>query len=121
MTKLSKKRHFIAMFSILAIGAAFSFGIGQAKAGDDVTEDQIVRALTPAKPLALFLYMYIVRLGLLDGRAGLRFCLLHAWYQVADTSAAALSFGGIRALEPVVVHRDRITTQPQARSGNAAR
>jgi outer membrane protein OmpA-like peptidoglycan-associated protein len=53
MTKLSKNRHFIAMFSALAIGAAFSFGIGQAKAGDDVTEDQIVRALTPAKKAPL--------------------------------------------------------------------
>ena len=34
MTKLSNKRHFIAMLSVVAIGAAFSFGIGQAKAGD---------------------------------------------------------------------------------------
>jgi outer membrane protein OmpA-like peptidoglycan-associated protein len=53
MTKLSSKRHFIAMLSVLAIGAAFSFGIGQAKAGEDVTEDQIVRALTPAKKAPL--------------------------------------------------------------------
>jgi outer membrane protein OmpA-like peptidoglycan-associated protein len=53
MTKLSKKRHFIAMLSVVAIGAAFLFGIGQAKAGDDVTEDQIVRALTPAKKAPL--------------------------------------------------------------------
>ena len=36
----------------------------------------------PARPLALFLYMYLVRLGVLDGRVGLRFCLFHAWYQV---------------------------------------
>jgi glycosyltransferase involved in cell wall biosynthesis len=36
----------------------------------------------PARPLALFLYMYVLRLGFLDGRAGLRFCLFHAWYQV---------------------------------------
>ena len=35
----------------------------------------------PVKPLALFLYMYIFRLGALDGRAGLRFCLYHAWYE----------------------------------------
>src|ERR1700760_708055 len=53
MTKLSKQRQFIAMLSVLAMGAAFSFGIGQAKAGDDVTEDQIVRALTPAKKAPL--------------------------------------------------------------------
>jgi len=35
----------------------------------------------PAKPAALFFYMYVVRLGLLDRRAGLRFCLLHAWHE----------------------------------------
>jgi glycosyltransferase involved in cell wall biosynthesis len=35
----------------------------------------------PARPAALFVYMYIVRLGLLDGLAGLRFCFFHAWYE----------------------------------------
>jgi len=35
----------------------------------------------PAKPAALFIYMYVFRLGLLDGRAGLRFCFYHAWHQ----------------------------------------
>jgi outer membrane protein OmpA-like peptidoglycan-associated protein len=34
---------------MLAIGAALSFGMGKAIAADDVTEDQIVRALAPAK------------------------------------------------------------------------
>jgi outer membrane protein OmpA-like peptidoglycan-associated protein len=53
MTKLSNKRHFIALLSVLAIGTAFSFGIGQARAGENVTEDQIVRALTPAKKAPL--------------------------------------------------------------------
>jgi glycosyltransferase involved in cell wall biosynthesis len=48
----------------------------------------------PARPAALFGYMYIVRLGLLDGRAGLHFCFFHAWYEVcvnalqASTAAA---------------------------------
>jgi len=37
----------------------------------------------PAKPAALFLYMYIVRMGLLDGLVGLRFCLYHAWYEAS--------------------------------------
>jgi hypothetical protein len=41
----------------------------------------------PAKPVALFLYMYVIRLGLLDGRPGLRFCFYHAWY---EASVAAL-------------------------------
>lgn len=30
----------------------------------------------PAKPVLWFLYLYLARLGFLDGRAGLRFCLL---------------------------------------------
>jgi hypothetical protein len=41
----------------------------------------------PAKPAAVFLYMYIVRLGFLDGMAGLRFCFYHAWFEM---SVAAL-------------------------------
>jgi outer membrane protein OmpA-like peptidoglycan-associated protein len=39
-------RHVTAM---VAIGAALSFGMGAAFAADDVTEDQILRALTPTK------------------------------------------------------------------------
>jgi len=38
---------------MLAIGAALSFGMGKAAAADDVTEDQIVRALAPAKKAPL--------------------------------------------------------------------
>ncbi len=37
----------------------------------------------PAKAVALFLYMYFIRLGILDGRQGLRFCFYHAWYEVS--------------------------------------
>ena len=51
MTKLSGKRNFIAILSIVALGAALSFVITPARAGDDVSEDQIVQALTP-KPKA---------------------------------------------------------------------
>jgi glycosyltransferase involved in cell wall biosynthesis len=35
----------------------------------------------PAKPLALFAYMYIVRRGFLDGRAGLALCIFHAFQE----------------------------------------
>jgi len=38
-----------AMLAVVAMAAAFSVAAGQARAGDDVTEDQIVRALAPAK------------------------------------------------------------------------
>jgi glycosyltransferase involved in cell wall biosynthesis len=37
----------------------------------------------PAKPLVLFMYMYFVRLGLLDGLSGLRFCFYHACYEAS--------------------------------------
>jgi outer membrane protein OmpA-like peptidoglycan-associated protein len=37
------------MLSIVTIGAALSLGVARAVAADDVTEDQIVRALAPAK------------------------------------------------------------------------
>jgi glycosyltransferase involved in cell wall biosynthesis len=43
----------------------------------------LVFPLMPARPLVLFAYMYVIRLGVLDGRAGLRFCFFHAWYQAA--------------------------------------
>jgi glycosyltransferase involved in cell wall biosynthesis len=41
----------------------------------------VVFPSVPAKPLALFLYMYVVRLGFLDGRAGWWFCCFHAWVE----------------------------------------
>ena len=43
---------------------------------------EVIFPSIPAKPLALFLYMYLVRLGILDGRIGLRFCFFHAWHEV---------------------------------------
>jgi outer membrane protein OmpA-like peptidoglycan-associated protein len=53
MSNISSKnftKSFTAMLSVATIGAALCFGIGAARAGDNnVTEDQIVRALAPAK------------------------------------------------------------------------
>jgi outer membrane protein OmpA-like peptidoglycan-associated protein len=52
MAKMSGMKNLTAILSVAAIAAAFSVAAGQARAGDDVTEDQIVRALAPAqKPL----------------------------------------------------------------------
>ena len=49
MSTTSAKRSSV-LLSLVAIGAAFCFGLAQARAGDDnVTEDQIVRALAPPK------------------------------------------------------------------------
>ena len=47
----------------------------------------------PAKPAALFLYMYIARLGFLDGAAGFRFCVYHAWYEMCVASLRAEARG----------------------------
>jgi outer membrane protein OmpA-like peptidoglycan-associated protein len=52
-SKISAGKTLPAVLSILAIGAALSFGAGRAVAADDVTEDQIVRALAPAKKAPL--------------------------------------------------------------------
>jgi glycosyltransferase involved in cell wall biosynthesis len=35
----------------------------------------------PGKPLVLFMYMYVVRRGFLDGRAGLALCVFHAFQE----------------------------------------
>ena len=35
----------------------------------------------PGKPLALFVYMYVLRRGFLDGRAGLALCIFHAFQE----------------------------------------
>jgi outer membrane protein OmpA-like peptidoglycan-associated protein len=48
MSKMSGRRSFTAILSIMTIGAALSFGVATAIAGD-VTEDQIVKALAPVK------------------------------------------------------------------------
>jgi len=47
MSNMSGRGNLIAILSLLTIGAAFSTDV--ARAADDVTEDQIVRALAPAK------------------------------------------------------------------------
>jgi len=45
MAKMSGKR----LAAIVAIGAALSFGVGAAWAAEDVSEDQILKALAPSK------------------------------------------------------------------------
>ncbi len=55
---------------------------------------ELVFPAIPAKPAALFLYMYIVRLGFLDGVAGFRFCFYHAWFEICVASLRAETRGG---------------------------
>ncbi len=49
MSRILGRRNLTAILSLLTIGAAVSFGVAKAVAAEDVTEDQIVRALAPAK------------------------------------------------------------------------
>jgi outer membrane protein OmpA-like peptidoglycan-associated protein len=52
MSSMSGRTSLTAILSLLTIGATLSFGVAKAVAAEDVTEDQIVRALAPAnKPL----------------------------------------------------------------------
>ena len=53
MSRMSGRKCLTAALSMLAIGAALSFGMGKAVAADDFTADQIVRALAPAKKAPL--------------------------------------------------------------------
>ena len=46
MAKFSGTRNLIAIAAIVTVGTALSFGVGAALAADDVTEDQILKALT---------------------------------------------------------------------------
>jgi outer membrane protein OmpA-like peptidoglycan-associated protein len=49
MLKMSGTKTLTAMLSLLTLGAALSIGLAKALAADDVTEDEIVRALAPPK------------------------------------------------------------------------
>ena len=53
MSKVSETKNLTAILSIVTIGAALSFAMAPAVAADEVTEDQILRALAPPakKPL----------------------------------------------------------------------
>lgn len=50
-------------------------------AGRSLAKDVVFPAV-PARPVLLFLYMYLLRAGFLDGRPGLVFCTLHAWHEM---------------------------------------
>src|SRR5580698_1712924 len=50
MLKMSGRKNLTAILSIVTIAVTLSFGVGRVVAGD-VTEDQIVKALVPVKPV----------------------------------------------------------------------
>jgi glycosyltransferase involved in cell wall biosynthesis len=57
---------------------------GALLSGDGVRRKRALKSLfrhLPFRPTLRFLYMYVVRLGFLDGRAGLTYCRLLRWYE----------------------------------------
>lgn len=65
----------------------------------------------PARPLAMFVYMYWFKLGFLDGKAGLRFCLYHAWYQLTIGALAAEATSAVGAAEEVRANSPALTKE----------
>ncbi len=53
MSNISGRGNLAAILSIATVAATLSFGVGTAIAGDNVTEDQILRALAPPPPKPL--------------------------------------------------------------------
>ena len=49
MSKVLMTRNLLAIVSVAAIGAVLWLGVSRALAAEDVSEDQILKALTPAK------------------------------------------------------------------------
>ncbi|RZN16111.1 OmpA family protein [Bradyrhizobium sp. Leo121] len=49
MFEITAKKNLAAMLSVATIGATLALGMVAARAGDNVTEEQILRALTPEK------------------------------------------------------------------------
>ncbi|OHV20143.1 glycosyl transferase [Parafrankia soli] len=83
---------------------------------------EIIFPLVPAKPALLFLYMYVLRAGWRDGRAGLVFCLYHAWYEltvgVLRTMPSGSTVPGTAVATGIAVGRSVATagTAPDATS-----
>lgn len=59
-------------------------GVGGLFSGDRATRRRALKNLSwrlPARPVLKFVYMYVLRLGVLDGRPGLDYCVMQAMYE----------------------------------------
>jgi len=66
-------------------------GVKGSLSGGPIARRRWLKAKTariPLRPLARFLYAYVLQRGFLDGRAGWTFCRLLAWYEFMITSKA---------------------------------
>ncbi len=68
------------------VGRAFSFGafVTGFLSGDPAVRRKTLKNFVyrlPLRPLVIFVYLYFIRLGFLDGRPGFRFCILRSIYE----------------------------------------
>ena len=59
--------------------------VGSLVSSDPLATREFMKAVVlrvPFKPVIVFLYLYVVKLGFLDGRAGLYFCALRAAHEL---------------------------------------
>lgn len=69
---------------LIVSGGGRAWRWGELFAGDPVIRRKALKALVyslPGRPLLMFFGRYLVAGGILDGRAGLMFCLLKTWYE----------------------------------------
>jgi glycosyltransferase involved in cell wall biosynthesis len=82
---IAKHDRYSTMEAELRTGATSpSYRLRDALTGDVDTRRRAQKAFAyrlPARPLLMFATLYIVRGGFLEGRAGLTFALLRAWYE----------------------------------------
>ncbi|BAZ92989.1 glycosyltransferase [Thiohalobacter thiocyanaticus] len=69
---------------LLVHGGGYEWKLRELFDSDPVARRKALKALIysmPGRPLVMFLGRYFVAGGVLDGRAGLMFCLLKSWYE----------------------------------------
>jgi len=73
---------------------------------------QLAYRYVPCRPLVKFLWMYFARAGFLDGRAGLRYCLLQTFYEYQ----VSLKLMELRstATSPLLRYQPRTAETPSA-------
>ncbi|MFT5701691.1 MAG: glycosyltransferase involved in cell wall biosynthesis [Desulforhopalus sp.] len=65
-------------------GGLCAFSVADLKSGDPACRRRAIKSIVyrlPFRPLWMFLALYILRGGFLDGQAGLIFCLLRSYYE----------------------------------------